>query len=145
MVFSFDVRGRRQFNNALLWSSPKALGPRAFFIAASNPAHLSIDRLETKDEGIYRCRVDFKNSPTRKQKMNLTVIGEWRAFHLSEITVTVSRRWVIYEESSSASAIIIFQCQLCCKLYHQYTQLNYGLRTFFRPKHLRLSKFPTNA
>ncbi|CAL7948602.1 unnamed protein product [Xylocopa violacea] len=73
-IYSFDVRGRRQFNNALLWSSPAALGPRAFFITASNPAHLSIDRLETRDEGIYRCRVDFKNSPTRKQKMNLTVI-----------------------------------------------------------------------
>lgn len=76
--FSFDVRNRRQFNNARLWSSPTALGPRAFFITASNPAHLSIDRLETKDEGIYRCRVDFRNSPTRKQKMNLTVIGEQR-------------------------------------------------------------------
>ncbi|EFN75493.1 Fasciclin-3 [Harpegnathos saltator] len=73
-IYSFDVRGRRQFNNAHLWSSPKALGPRAFFITATNPAHLSIDRLESKDEGIYRCRVDFRNSPTRKQKMNLTVI-----------------------------------------------------------------------
>ncbi|XP_053984957.1 synaptogenesis protein syg-2-like isoform X2 [Hylaeus volcanicus] len=73
-IYSFDVRGRRQFSNAHLWSSPTALGPRAFFITASNPAHLSIDRLKTDDEGIYRCRVDFKNSPTRKQKMNLTVI-----------------------------------------------------------------------
>lgn len=73
---SFDVRGRRQFNNARLWSSPAALGPRAFFITATNPAHLSIDRLQSSDEGIYRCRVDFRNSPTRKQKMNLTVIGE---------------------------------------------------------------------
>jgi len=74
--FSFDVRGRRQYSNARLWSSPSALGPRAFFVTATNPAHLSIDRLESTDEGIYRCRVDFRNSPTRKQRMNLTVIGE---------------------------------------------------------------------
>nr|XP_031831154.1 hemicentin-1-like isoform X2 [Nomia melanderi] len=73
-IYNFDVREGRQFSKARLWSSPAALGPRAFFITASNPAHLSIDRLESKDEGIYRCRVDFKNSPTRKQKMNLTVI-----------------------------------------------------------------------
>lgn len=73
---SFDVRGRRQLSNAHLWSSPKALGPRAYFTTATNPAHLAIERLESKDEGIYRCRVDFKNSPTRKQKMNLTVIGK---------------------------------------------------------------------
>ncbi|XP_017879880.1 hemicentin-1-like [Ceratina calcarata] len=72
-IYSFDVR-RRQFSDARLWSSPTALGPRAFFSTASNPAHLNIDRLETKDEGIYRCRVDFKNSPTRKQRTNLTVI-----------------------------------------------------------------------
>ncbi|KAH0949279.1 hypothetical protein HN011_003074 [Eciton burchellii] len=73
-IYSFDVRGRRQFSNARLWSSPSALGPRAFFVTATNPAHLTIDRLESADEGIYRCRVDFRNSPTRKQRMNLTVI-----------------------------------------------------------------------
>ncbi|KYQ58913.1 Hemicentin-1 [Trachymyrmex zeteki] len=73
-IYSFDVRGRRQYSNARLWSSPSALGPRAFFVTATNPAHLSIDRLESTDEGIYRCRVDFRNSPTRKQRMNLTVI-----------------------------------------------------------------------
>ncbi|XP_029174221.1 hemicentin-2-like [Nylanderia fulva] len=73
-IYSFDARGHRQLSNGRLWSSPAALGPRAFFITASNPAHLSIDRLQSTDEGIYRCRVDFRNSPTRKQKMNLTVI-----------------------------------------------------------------------
>ncbi|XP_029661116.1 hemicentin-1-like [Formica exsecta] len=73
-IYSFDVRGSRQFSDARLWSSPSALGPRAFFMSATNPAHLSIDRLQGVDEGIYRCRVDFRNSPTRKQKMNLTVI-----------------------------------------------------------------------
>ncbi|XP_015190919.1 PREDICTED: hemicentin-1 [Polistes dominula] len=73
-IYSFDIRGRRQFSNARLWSSPTALGPRAFFITATTPACLCIDRVEMKDEGIYRCMVDFKNSPTRNQKMNFTVI-----------------------------------------------------------------------
>ncbi|KAI4504248.1 hypothetical protein M0802_000719 [Mischocyttarus mexicanus] len=73
-IYSFDIRGRRQFSNAKLWSSPEALGPRAFFITATTPAHLSIDRVEIKDEGIYRCMVDFKYLPTENHKINLTVI-----------------------------------------------------------------------
>ncbi|XP_031784662.1 hemicentin-1 [Nasonia vitripennis] len=73
-IYGFDMRNGRQFNDALLWSSPKALGRRAYFTTATKPAHLSIKELKLKDEGLYRCRVDFVNSPTTNQKINLTVI-----------------------------------------------------------------------
>ncbi|XP_029055786.1 neural cell adhesion molecule 2 isoform X1 [Osmia lignaria lignaria] len=105
-IYSFDVRGRRQFHNARLWSSPTALGPRAFFFPVSNPAHLSIEKLESRDEGIYRCRVDFKNSPTRKQKTNLTVIvPPSKPVILDGTTRDISRLEEPYNEGSDVNLI----------------------------------------
>ncbi|XP_043272745.1 hemicentin-1 [Venturia canescens] len=73
-IYSFDIRGGRPFSDAVLWSSPAGLGPRALFITTDTTAHLNIDRLQLRDQGIYRCRIDFENSPTANQKINLTVI-----------------------------------------------------------------------
>ncbi|KDR21492.1 hypothetical protein L798_04051, partial [Zootermopsis nevadensis] len=72
-LYSFDVRGR-QFGQARLWSAPSAFGTRAYFRTASTPAQLLVDDVALSDEGMYRCRVDFRNTPTRNLKINLTVI-----------------------------------------------------------------------
>lgn len=72
-LYSFDVRGR-QFGQAKLWSAPTAFGTRAYFRTASTPAQLLVDDVALSDEGMYRCRVDFRNTPTRNLKINLTVI-----------------------------------------------------------------------
>uniref|UniRef100_T1GPT9 Ig-like domain-containing protein n=1 Tax=Megaselia scalaris TaxID=36166 RepID=T1GPT9_MEGSC len=74
-LYSFDARGR-QFNHAKLWSSPTVFGARAFYTTAIHPSLLKIDDVTLEDEGVYRCRVDFKNSPTRNVKVNFTVIGK---------------------------------------------------------------------
>ncbi|XP_048507563.1 hemicentin-2-like isoform X2 [Athalia rosae] len=105
-IYSFDVRNRLQFSEARLWSSPVALGPRAFFVTATKPAHLSIDKLETRDEGVYRCRVDFKNSPTRNHKMNLTVIvAPERPIILDGTTRDISRIEEPYNEGDDVNLI----------------------------------------
>ncbi|XP_021920840.1 carcinoembryonic antigen-related cell adhesion molecule 1-like [Zootermopsis nevadensis] len=72
-LYSFDVRGR-PFTKALYWSDNNAFGPRAYFVTGSNPAGLTLESVQLDDQGIYRCRVDFKNSPTRNFQINLTVI-----------------------------------------------------------------------
>lgn len=71
---SFDVRGR-SFNKARNLSDTNVVGPRAYFITVTKPAALSLEAVQLDDEGIYRCRVDFKNSPTKNFQVNLTVIG----------------------------------------------------------------------
>lgn len=78
--FSFDVRGR-PIGQAKLWSSPTVFGSRAYFSTAQRPAQLKVDNIKLSDEGMYRCRVDFRNSPTRNLKINLTVIGKWLNMH----------------------------------------------------------------
>ena len=70
------MRGRDKIDDGVRWSSPVALAKRAYFVTLTKPAHLSVE-VYGKDAGIYRCRVDFNNSPTINQKMNLTVIGEY--------------------------------------------------------------------
>ncbi|XP_063233015.1 synaptogenesis protein syg-2-like isoform X2 [Bacillus rossius redtenbacheri] len=72
-MYSFDVRGR-PFNQALYWSDAKSPGPRAYFATSSRPASLTLETVQLDNEGTYRCRVDFKDSPTRNSVVNLTVI-----------------------------------------------------------------------
>ncbi|XP_071452848.1 protein turtle homolog A-like isoform X2 [Hetaerina americana] len=72
-MYSFDVRGR-PLGKARLWPDEVALGPRAYFVTISRPAQLNLDSVVEEDEGSYRCRVDFHNSPTRNSLVNLTVI-----------------------------------------------------------------------
>ncbi|XP_061931269.1 hemicentin-1-like isoform X8 [Apis cerana] len=71
-LYSYDARNR-QFGKAKLWSASHFWGDRATF-KASQPAQLTIRDLRESDQGVYRCRVDFRNSPTRNLKVNFTVI-----------------------------------------------------------------------
>ena len=75
---SFDVRAGNM-SQAKPWSSPEAFGSRAVFRVGSfhSGAELQVHSVTATDQGVYRCRVDFRNSPTRNFKVNLTVVGEW--------------------------------------------------------------------
>ena len=73
-------RGRPP-NTAKHWSADPTFGfgTRANFRVGSgpdSPTALVIKTITLLDEGVYRCRVDYRNSPTRNMKLNLMVVGK---------------------------------------------------------------------
>lgn len=72
---SFDVRGK-PLQLARQWSAPEIFGSRAKFNTDVEPATLDIEDIRRHDEGIYRCRVDFRTSQTQSFRYNLSVISK---------------------------------------------------------------------
>ncbi|KAJ2953946.1 hypothetical protein O0L34_g1582 [Tuta absoluta] len=70
---NFDVRGKH-LSEARHWSAPEVFGPRAHFQVVPSPAALVVRDVKRRDEGVYRCRVDFRNTQTTSFRYNLTVV-----------------------------------------------------------------------
>ncbi|XP_050469512.1 synaptogenesis protein syg-2-like isoform X8 [Bombus huntii] len=72
-IYSYDMRGKHS-EKASHWNNKDHLNDRAFFRTVTEPATLNINHIEERDEGEYRCRVDFAKSPSRNSRINLMVI-----------------------------------------------------------------------
>ncbi|XP_041988742.1 neural cell adhesion molecule 1-B-like [Aricia agestis] len=72
-LYSFDVRGKH-LSEARHWSAPEVFGPRAHFVTSPPPASLLVRDVKRRDEGVYRCRIDFRNTQTTSFRYNLTVV-----------------------------------------------------------------------
>lgn len=75
-IYSLDARGR-SLQKGSHWKG-KSLDKSAYFQLSDSAteAKLAFERVNITDGGTYKCRVDFKKSPTRNSLVNLTVIGK---------------------------------------------------------------------
>lgn len=72
-LYSLDVRGK-PLEEAKHTSTSEGFGTRAYFRTISETAQLVVNDIRRHDEGVYRCRVDFRHSASRSFRYNLTVI-----------------------------------------------------------------------
>ncbi|CAK1553335.1 unnamed protein product [Leptosia nina] len=59
------------------WAVAGEFGSRAHFVlneSDTTSAHLVVEKVTQFDEAVYRCRIDYIDSPTRNYRVNLTVI-----------------------------------------------------------------------
>ena len=83
--YRYDTRGEdKSYEEARHWSDDKVLTGRAFFRGDHDPGRLILDNVGAKDQGVYKCRVDFRKAPTRISNVNLNVIGEKTVRKLKE-------------------------------------------------------------
>ncbi|XP_066969200.1 neural cell adhesion molecule 2-like isoform X2 [Macrobrachium rosenbergii] len=69
-IYTIDAR-TAPLSRSVHWS---LLGNRAHFDVTSTRQGLVIDDVSYEDEAEYRCRVDFRSSPTRNLRVKLTVV-----------------------------------------------------------------------
>ncbi|XP_054284356.1 nephrin-like [Macrosteles quadrilineatus] len=72
-IYSYDARGTAP-EKGTHWAADSSLGERAYFRYKDEPSRLELRHIREGDAGLYRCRVDFRKSPTRNSKVNLTII-----------------------------------------------------------------------
>lgn len=73
---SLDSRGK-SLEHASHWAE-QDLGHRAVMRVNRKQHGLLLEDIQLKDQGMYRCRVDFVESPTRNVRVRLRVVGKCR-------------------------------------------------------------------
>ena len=122
---SFDLRTQSSDNHGKIWASEtNSEVTRAQLHIHSEPtAVLALHGVAQEDAGTYRCRVDFKRSPTRYRKITLDVIGKLFPFPYSK-SVTSSKN--PFEMTEFRSAIynlmrkISFQLSSVASFYEHF-------------------------
>ena len=81
---SFDLRRQSLDSHGKIWASEtnSEVARAQLHIHSEPTAVLALHGVAQEDAGTYRCRVDFKRSPTRYRKIALDVIGKNLTFYV---------------------------------------------------------------
>ncbi|XP_011160086.1 hemicentin-2 isoform X1 [Solenopsis invicta] len=75
-LYSLDARNGSLIG-AIHWAVSDDLGRRTYFqVGDGHRAKLKVTKVTLKDQGVFRCRVDFVDSPTRNFRVNLTLVEQ---------------------------------------------------------------------
>lgn len=88
-IYTFDARKKSSPTHASRYSSDEVFGRRATMVVppgggvtGPNPApseaataRLIIEAIQPGDDGLFKCRTDFKRSPTRNSRIELAILG----------------------------------------------------------------------
>ncbi|GIY64420.1 ig-like domain-containing protein [Caerostris darwini] len=74
-IYSLDAR-RGPLGQARHATNEPLTG-RAYFSSIPQPAVLQIDKVSLEDEGLYRCRVDFRKARTQHSALIVSIAGEY--------------------------------------------------------------------
>ena len=84
----YDNRKSGGSDDGKHWSDEKVFSTRVLFAPASSRSVLALDELKLSDDGIYKCRVDFKLARTSITRIKLSVIGNNKFIKDNSITIT---------------------------------------------------------
>ncbi|XP_047496751.1 uncharacterized protein LOC125044245, partial [Penaeus chinensis] len=80
-IYSLDSRGK-SLEHASHWAE-QDLGHRAVMRVNRKQHGLLLEDIQLKDQGMYRCRVDFVESPTRNVRVRLRVVVRPRSMTIT--------------------------------------------------------------
>ncbi|XP_037776964.1 nephrin-like [Penaeus monodon] len=104
-IFSIDGRNG-PIKRAPHWADEATLGSRAYFDMSADPPGLVLNPVKAADHAEYRCRVDFRSSPTQNVRVQLEVIVPPKRIRIkSEVGMEVSGVIGPYPVGASVSLV----------------------------------------
>ncbi|XKL62807.1 hypothetical protein PGB90_002640 [Kerria lacca] len=111
-MFDVDMRERQRAEYADHWSDVNIMGGRAYYDFDQHS--LVIKHVKISDEGFYKCRMDFKQTPTKNFEIklivvvpveNITIVEAIRSTEFGEYTLVLPP---VTEGSSLTATCIAF-------------------------------------